>query len=252
MAIPHLPKNDQVMAHFRHVLENMADHYHILKGEITNALLDSQLNGKPAKTDKQSLVTYLETSNGISSNSQRGIILRRANKLFINDPEVIEAYFEVLSGLDSEMEAYNVMLDLLNHNKLNDEAMNRLLKECMRLLSDYQHGTGAVLRQIIKQFPLSTYNYDQFFQVISRMDQNSTIEELLRLVIDRPELNEQLIVKVIEATQQIDVDVEKAALMVRLTPHLPAENSSVTYIFKSLTKDLDSEYEKNRILKTLR
>ena len=252
MAIPHLPANEQVMGHFRHVLDNMSSHYHILKGEITNALLDSQLKSNTSKTEKHSLVTYLKTANGISSNSQRGLILRRANKLFINDPEVIEAYFDVMSGMDSEMEKYNVMLDLLNRNKLEDEAMNALLKECMRIVSDYQHGTGAVLRQVIKQFPLSTYNYDQFFQVIGRMDQNSTIEELLRLIIARPELNDQLIVKVIEATQQIDVDIEKSALMVRLTPHLPAKNSSVTYIFKSLTKDLESEYEKNRVLKTLR
>lgn len=252
MAIEYMPKDEQVLMHFREVVDDISSHYHILKGEITNALLDAQLHSSTTKTDKQSLVTYLRTASDISSNSQRGLILRRANKLFINDEDVIEAYFEVLAGMDSEMEKYNVMLDLLRHNKLDDAAMSHLFKECMRFVADYQHGVGAVLREVIKQFPLSSYNYDQFFQVISRMDQNSTIEELMRLVIARPEMNDQLTIKVIEATQQIDVDVEKSAVLLRLTPYLSSENSSVTYVFKSLAKDLESEYEQNRVLKTLR
>ncbi len=249
--IPHLPKDDGVMEAFREVLGDMSDSYYILKGEITTALLDASLDMGKAKREKSSLLNYLRTAQGISSNSQRGLILRKANRLFINDEEVVDAYFETLNRLDSEMEMYNVMLDLLDKNKLGDAAMYRLLRTLDRLTFDFQHGSGAVLREVVGQFPLSDNNYNQFFRLINQMDQNSTIEELLRYVIDSPSFNDQLAAKVIECTQQIEVDIERAAVLTRLSPHINTSNTSTIYIFKSLAKDIESEYEKNRVLKTL-
>ncbi|MBK3517988.1 hypothetical protein [Carboxylicivirga marina] len=249
--IKYMPDNEVVMDEFRDVLDNMSDSYYILKGEVTTALLDAALESGKKKSDKSTLLNYLKTANGISSNSQRGMILRKANRLFINDEEVVDAYFETLNGLDSEMEMYNVMLDLLNTNKLEEAAMYRLLKTLDRLVGDFQHGTGAVMREVVAQFPLSANNYNQFFRLINRMDQNSTIEELLRYVIDSSAMDEGIAAKVIECTQQIDVDVEKATVLVRLSPHVNNKNSSTAYIFKSMAKDFDSEYDKNRVLKTL-
>ncbi|MCU4174991.1 hypothetical protein [Carboxylicivirga sp. N1Y90] len=249
--IPYLPKNDAIMNEFRSTLDDMSDSYYVLKGEITTALLDASFSSGKTKTDKTALISYLKTAENISSNSQRGLILRKANRLFINDEQVIEAYFQVLSGVDSDMEKYNVMLDLLNKNKLNEQAMYQLLRQVSPLTSDFQHGAGAVLREVIKQFPLQENNTNQLFNLINQMDQASTIEELLRLVIDHPEMNDEMTIKIIEATQQIDVDVEKAAVLVRLSPQLPGKNSSVRYVFKSMAKELESEYEKNRVLKTI-
>lgn len=250
--IPYLGQNDAVMTEFRSVLDNMSSSYYVLKGEITTALLDSSLSSGKPKTDKSALISYLKTAENISSNSQRGLILRKANRLFINDEDVIEVYFQILSGLDVDMEKYNVMLDLLNKNKLNEQAMYQLLRQVNTLTSNFQHGAGAVLREVIKQFPLEGNNTNQFFSAVNQMDQAGTIEELLRLVIDHPELNNDMIIKTIEATQQIEVDVEKAAVLVRLSPQLPGKDSSVRYVFKSMAKELESEYEKNRVLKTIR
>lgn len=249
--IKYMPQDEVVMGTFRDVLDNMSDSYYILKGEVTNALLDAALDNGKRKSDKITLLNYLKTAKGISSNSQRGMILRKANRLFLNDEEVVDAYFEALNGLDSEMEMYNVMLDLINRNKLEDAAMFRLLRTLDRLVGDFQHGTGAVMREVVAQFPLSDNNYNQFFRLINRMDQNSTIEELLRYVIDNPAMNEDMAAKVIECTEQIDVDVEKAAVLVRLSSYVNSKSSSTAYIFKSMAKDLESEYEKNRVLKTL-
>ncbi|MBR8537760.1 hypothetical protein KDU71_19470 [Carboxylicivirga sediminis] len=249
--IKYMPQDEEVMEVFRDVLDNMSDSYYILKGEITTALLDAALDSGAQKSDKASLINYLKTARGISSNSQKGLILRKANRLFINDEEVVDVYFEALNGLDSEMEMYNVMLDLLAKNKLEEPAMYRLLRTLDRLVDDFQHGAGAVMREVVAQFPLSTNNYNQFFRLINRMDQNSTIEELLRYVIDSPVMNDEIAAKVIECTQQIDVDVERAAVLVRLSPYISNSSSSTAYIFKSMTKDLESEYEKNRVLKTL-
>ncbi|WP_430810151.1 MULTISPECIES: hypothetical protein [unclassified Carboxylicivirga] len=249
--IPFMPKGDEVMTAYRDVLDHMSDSYYILKGEVTTALLDAALDSGNSKGDKDVLINYLNTARDISSNSQRGQILRKANRLFMNDEGVVDAYFEVLNGLDSEMEMYNVMLDLLRKNTLEEPAMYRLLRTLDRLVDDYQHAAGAVMREVISQFPLSNNGYSQFFRLINRMDQNSTIEELLRYVIDSPSMNSELAVKVIECTQQIDVDVERAAVLVRLSPYITEGGSSLAYIYRSMAKDLESEYEENRVLKTL-
>ena len=249
--IPNMPNDEVVMNTFREVLDDMSDSYYILKGEVTTALLDAALESGNKKSNKTTLLTYLKTAESISSNSQRGMVLRKANRLFINDEEVVDVYFEALNGLSSEMEMYNVMLDLLNRNKLEEAAMYRLLRTLDRLVGDFQHGTGAVMREVMAQFPLSDNNYNQFFRLINRMDQNSTIEELLRMVIDHPSMNDNLAAKVIECTQQIDVDVEKASVLVRLSPHVNSKSTSSAYMIKSTAKDLESEYEKNRVLKTL-
>ncbi|TAJ09734.1 hypothetical protein DMA11_19805 [Marinilabiliaceae bacterium JC017] len=249
--LDYLPKDEEVMSNYRRVMDNMSSSYYVLKGEITNALLDATIAGTPSKPDKQILITYLKTGYDISSNSQRGSILRKANKMFIDKPEVLDAYFYVMDDLDSEMEKYNVMLDLLDHNKLSDQAMQMLLRSMNDLVPDYQHGAGAVLREIIKQFPLSSENYDTFFRLIDKMDQNSTIEELMRYIIDQPHLNNEIIIKIIENLDNIDVDVEKSVILVRLAPRIDKKDSSLMYIFKSMIKNLDSEYEKYRVLKTI-
>nr|WP_319399270.1 hypothetical protein [uncultured Carboxylicivirga sp.] len=250
-ALPYLPYDESVMAEFRNTLEDMSSSYYVLKGEITTAMLESNFSHNQ-KPDKYALLNYLKTAENISSNSQRGQILRKANRLFINDDEVVDAYFGVLSSMDSEMEIYNVMLDLLDKNKLNEKAMSRLLRQTSNLVPDFQHGAGAILRAVIQQFPLTDSNYNQFFSVIDRMDQNSTIEEVLRLVIDHPVLNNNILIKVMECNQRIDVDVEKASILVRISPHIPGNDSSIQYIFQSMAKELDSGYEKNRVLKTIR
>jgi hypothetical protein len=251
LALNYMPPSEEVMREFRHCLEDMSDSYYVLKGEITDAMLETNLKNNTSKPHKNTLISYLKTGQSISSNSQRGLLLRKANRLYIDDEEVIDLYFNILEGMDSEMEKYNVMLDLLHKNTLSDKSKSRLLIAARDLVPDYQHAAGAVLRELTSQFPLNAYNTDLYFDLIREMDQNATIEETLREVINQPNLSNEMVVKIIESLENITVDVEKSSILLRLSPHINQSDATLLYIYKSMAGKLESDYEKNRVLQTI-
>ena len=248
-----LPDDKDLMDEFYNIVDNMDEDYYVLKGEILTAVSERGMPENTYKADKNVILRLLKSSEDLISNSQRGLNLRRVNKMFINDLEVIDAYFEVIEGFSNKLEEYNVLLDLIDRNKLSNEALIKIYRRLDEYMPTYQHAAGAVLRATIDQLPNDNRVLEYFFDVVDEMDQNSTIEEILRLLCQQKSLvsNKDFIVKIIEASEIIDVDIETASVLLDVAQILPKDQNDLIYVYKSAAKTINSEYLLNKVLQSL-
>lgn len=252
LAIDYMPKDATTIAAFNKAVENIDNNYYILKGEIMDAILNAQLNGNKASSsivNKDIIIQMLKTTEGIESNSQKGLTLRKINRMLPADKEVYNAYQEAILNISDNIERYNVLLDFIFRNSLDKDVYEMVFDVTGNISNDYQHAKGAILRACLKNLPNDEALLDDFFDIVDNLNQNSTIEELLRLVVARDELakSEYVTIRVIEASKKIDVDIETASVLLSLKYYNPkSTNQSLAYEYAA--KEIRSDYLKRKVL----
>ena len=121
------------------------------------------------------------------------------------------------------------------------DAISQLIDE------DYIHASGAVLREFVKQLPKDETVRNKFFETVNRIEFNSTREEILRLTLERNDLSKQDIINIIKATEGIDVDVEKTAVLLRVKPFIKKKDTDLRFVFNTYAKRIELEYEFNKL-----
>lgn len=247
-AIEFLPDDQKVLDAFAEVVENLPSKYYVLKGEIMNSLLErTAQSGKSG--NKRIILQMLATAEESISNSQKGLALRKVNRMWLSDREVYEAYEDVLESFTDWSETYNVLLDLIKRNTLDADAYKFVFDVTQNLMPDYQHAAGAILRVSIATLPDKEETLSDFFDIVQGMDQNSTIEEVLRLIVTdkRFQNNELVLLKTIESLDNITVDIEKAKILQLIKPSV-LKSGEIKYVFKTSVKDIKSDYLLRRVL----
>lgn len=249
-----LPEDNRVIDKFNEVVNDMSSHYYILKGEILNTLLKAQSKSTTEIKNKQIILNLLKTAADYESNSQKALTLRNINRSFMQERDVLDAYFRVLYSISSELEAYNILLDLIRKNELTEIVYKDILDYVEELISrDYQHAAGAVLRECIGKMPYTDHLLEAFFSALQEMDQNSTIEEILRLILSETKLqgNDYVLTQTIESLDRISVDIEKKVILLLAKPFVLKQEGESLYAYKSIAKDMESEYLRRTVLEGL-
>lgn len=249
-----LPEDNRVIEEFNDVVNDIGSLYYVLKGEILNTLLKTQSESKTEIKNRQIILNLLNTAADYESNSQKALTLRNVNRSFMHERDVIDAYFRVLNSISSELEAYNVLLDLIRKNELQEGVYKDILDYIEELISrDYQHAAGAVLRECIGKMPYTDDLLGAFFSALQEMDQNSTIEEILRLVLSETKLQgrEYVLTQSIESLDRISVDIEKKVILLRAKPFVLKQKGESLYAYKSIAKEMESEYLRRTVLEGL-
>lgn len=251
-SIDFMPMDANTVRAFTDAVEEMDGHYYVLKGEIMEALLNKQLNGEKRSSggvSSEVVNQMLRTTLSISSNSQKGMTLRKINRMLPADKGVYENYLDAVLNISDKIERYNVLLDFMHVHSMNVDAYKMVLEATESFNNDYQHAKGAVLRDVLTGMPNERVLWDEFFDIVNDMDQNSTIEEILRLILQRDELakEEYFILKAIEATDRIDVDIETASVLTGLKYYNP-KSGSQSLAYEYAAKDMKSDYLKRKVL----
>lgn len=254
-AIKFLPPDNRVIIdEFNDVVSNISSSYYVLKGEILNTLLEEQSGSKTLLNNKQIILSLLNTAIDCESNSQKALTLRKVNRSFLTDREVIDTYFSVLYSISSELETYNILLDLIRRNKLKEDVYTDILDYVEELISnDYQHAAGAVLRECIGKMPYTNNLLSTFFNTVQELDQNSTLEEILRLILSETGLqgNNYVLSQSIESLDRMSVDIEKKVILLRAKPFVLKQKGESLYAYKSVARDIESEYLRRIVLEGL-
>jgi hypothetical protein len=250
-AIDYMPENSShVLDAFDEAVEDMDDDYYVLKGEILNTLIDKQ-SGKMAsgKPNADLLMRLLVSAEDIPSDSKKGEILRKVNRNFVATPEIIDEYTDVIYSISNNIEVYNVLLDLIRKNQLEHKAYKMVLDITGDLVAeDYQHAAGAVIRACVDKMPYDKYLLDEVFETLQDMDQNATIEEVLRWISLSDKFNNDgfVISKIIETTRNIDVDIEVASVLTGLK-HYDKNASEQSIPFEYAVERLEWEYFRRKL-----
>ncbi|OQX97574.1 MAG: hypothetical protein B6I20_12335 [Bacteroidetes bacterium 4572_117] len=248
-ALPLIKNDEQIIKAFIAVVQGMSSSYSNLKEDLLMNLAKEN-NGQDIelKKNKALLTGLLQNAQNFSTNTKKYILLRKVNRVFVQDKDLIIEYFRVIEGMDNEFLRYNVLLDLIVNNNLSGltlypflDAVNQLIRE------DFMHASGAVLREFIKQLPEDEQIRNSFFETVDKIDLNSTREELLRNVCMRDDLSKEDLINIIKATDGIDVDVEKSSILLRVKPLIDKNDSESIFVFNTFAKKIELEYEFNKI-----
>ena len=249
-SIPYLPDNESVVEAFIEAVDDMSSHYYVLKGEIMNTLVEEQTGGnKILKGNKSIILRLLATAEDYSSNSQKGLTMRKVNRMLVDDAEVLEAYADCLESVSDRIEKYNILLDLLQKQNLSKSGYIMVLEATENLVNaDYQHAAGAVLRSILTNMPVDDELIYNFFEIVEAMNQNSTIEEVFRYINTNKRFagNDLVVLKTIEAVGSINVAIERTEVLLLVQEHVKSNEQKLAY--KYAVKEIDSDYLKRKAL----
>jgi hypothetical protein len=249
-ATNYMPFTDRVIEAYTKAVEEIDPKYTVLRSEVLDVLIAKQTGtNKLTKGNKSIIIQLLSNAQKYSGNSPKGEALRRVNRMLIMDADVYRAYRECYRSMNAVLEQYNVLLDLLEVQKNLDKNGYLLLLEATYKMAqdDKQHTVGAVHRYMLNTMPVDIDLINAYFKTIDIMDQNSTIEEILRYINtnERFTNNEQVILKTIESVDRISVDIEKASVLLLVRSKVKTSEQKTAYRYT--VKSIQSDYLKRRV-----
>ena len=198
--------------------------------------------------DKTIITNLLKSAQDFNYNTKKYILMRDINRVFVQDKDLVFEYFKLISQMDNEFLRYNLLIDLMDNNNLSGLTLYPMLDAVNQLIDeDYIHAAGAVLREFLKQLPEDETVRNKYFETVNRIEFNSTREEILRLTLERRDLSKQDIINIIKATEGIDVDVEKTAVLLRVKPFIKKKDTETRFVFNTYAKRIELEYEFNKL-----
>ena len=232
-----------------HVKKLSGTSYYLLSEE----LLDWIAKGKMVTDNglsKSAVLNTLDITETYNANTKKTPKLRNLHGSMSNDPQVLDAYFDVINSMDNQMEQYNVLLDLIRVHKLDNKGLIYLLDVVEDIANDdYKHAASAILRELIPVLPNDPDVLRYFFDALDEIEHNSAKEEIISMFCERVKLDKRLAVYLLKAVEDIEVDVEKATSLQHIKKVMPSGDDELTYIFNSVRDEIKSDYEYERAVK---
>jgi hypothetical protein len=239
--------NSQVVEEYKEAVWALDGAYRYMKEELT-FMLPGGANVK-SSYDKESVVSMLDMAEQYSTNNKKSTTLRKLHSSLTDDDIVIEKYFDVVNSMTNEMVKYNLLLDLINSGKkLNNSYLYSILNAAEDLADDdYKHGATAILRDIVPILPNDKEVVKQFFDALEEIDHNSGKEEVVRMLCERGNVDNYVIVKMLENVEEIEVDIEIATSLQQIRKVMPKNDTEIDFVFKAVAREIESDYEYERV-----
>lgn len=247
VAAKHMSKDSRVIEEYKEAVWTLDSDYRYIKEELTFMLPGE--GGVQSKYDKASVISMLDMAEDYGSNNKKSTTLRKLHNSLTNDDVVIDKYFDVINTMTNDMIKYNIVLDLVNSGyKLNNQWLLNILETTEDIADDdYKHGASAILRDIVPILPDDKEVVKQFFDALDEIDHNSAKEEMVRMICQRGNVDNYLIVKMLESLEEIDVDIEIATSLQQIRKVMPKGDSEIEFVFKAVAREIDSDYEYERV-----
>jgi len=242
-----MSKNPEVVDEYKEAVWSLSDSYRYLKEELSFMLMEE--TSVKSKYDKESVISMLDMAEEYSANTKKSTTLRKLHSSLSDDALVIEKYFDVVNSMDNNMEKYSLVLDLIHSGvELNNTYLFNILEVSEDLADeDYKHGATAILRDIIPILPNNNEVVKQFFDALDEIDHDSGKEEVIRMLCERGNLDNYVIVKMLESLEEIDVDIEIATSLIQIKKVMPKSNSEIEFVFDAVAREIESDYEYERV-----
>lgn len=239
--------NSTVVREYIRTVSGIGDSYRYLRDELLEMVAANGV--KPNQPiNKAGVLSLLAIAEGYTSNTPKTVTLRRVNASLGDDAELIGEYFDVVGSINNEMEQYALMLDLLYTQKVNKQILSEMFRIAESLAnSDYKHGATAILREAIAYLPADGSLYKDFFDVLERVDHDSGKEEVVRMFCERGKVDAKLAVYLLAVVEDMEVDVERATSMILIHSCMP-KDENLDYIFDSVAKKIESDYEYEKVM----
>ena len=246
LAIPRVSGDNKVRNMLISAINTVGGSYYLLNEELITLMAEN--DGPSSTFSKNGLLEMMDLAKGYEANTRKSILLRKLHASLTDDQEIIEKYFEVVNSMNNQMERYNLLLDLIYSKKLTREWLSEIYSTTKDVASeDYMQAASAILRATLKYVAEDESLMKDYFAVLEKIDQNSGKEEIIRTFCEKGNISNKLTVYLFKMVEDIQVDIETATSLLYIRKAMPAD-SNLEYIYGSIAKKMESDYEYERAM----
>ncbi len=200
-------------------------------------------------TDELTAEAFLRSSTKISSNTERGSILRKINaEIDLENSTISDAYFNFINTLQSNTEKGSVMRDLLNKQQLGENATVEFLRSVKRFSSSTE--LSSVLRKMKNVNLKSPQVVEAYFAAAGSLSSNTELSAVLRNLSRTQTLDDDALVAYIYCAKLLSSNTELGSVMRNLNG-INFNNSRITQAYFATVNSMSSNTEKGRVLREL-
>ena len=195
--------------------------------------------------------TYFNCVSKLSSNTERGSILRSIKKdIDFTDNDVIEAYFNSLNKLSSSTEAGSTIRHLVKNQDINDKAMIAMLRCIRRITSNTE--IGSLMRNLRKVNFNNTDIVTTYFEVVNTMTSNTEAGSVLKELLREEDMNNITMAELLRTVKKLTSNTEIGSIL-RQIKKIDFNDDEIRIAYFATVNTMTSNTEEGSVLRyTLR
>lgn len=236
--------NEKVIEAYFEAVDNISSSSE--RGSVLRGLLkNNQLNG-PAMS------ALLKSTGNISSTSEKGSVLRLVLEHPLpNNETAYKEFFKIADRISSSSEKGSVMRKFLGNTELSSSNVGVWFYESTASISSDSE-RGSVLRASYEYLGKYTEVDKEFFQTVKSISSSSEKAYVLRkLLNNKDNISESLLLGIIETIPNISSSSEKSRLLIDVIEVMPKNNQKIKDEVLSAAKTISSDSEYRRIMEKI-
>jgi len=192
-------------------------------------------------------ITYFESISILSSNTERGSVLKSINtQIDFNDPKVTEAFFACIDKMSSNTERGGVLRHVEKNQTLSNAAYTRLLMSVKKLSSNTE--MGSVMRYLRNIDMTNTEVSTAWFNALDAMSSNTEAGSTMRHLIKNYNLDDNNYVRLLSSVKKLSSNTEAGSVL-RSVRDLNLANPEINAAYFIAISTLSSNTEAGSVLR---
>jgi len=210
------------------------------QSQMVNYLLE---NNDLDKKERKKLLQ--EFPPNIDSDYELSQILKKHNKVFIDDSILSQEFFESLEHVSSDYDLSQILNSVFKNNILNDANFEFFISAMDNIDSDYEKSN--LIKLAISEGKNSNIKMDLILNEVNDIDSDYEKAVIIKSVINEELFDLDNIDKIIELSRNISSDYEHTQIIKNMIKHemVTPQNKEK---FKEMMDDISSDYSYKEIL----
>jgi hypothetical protein len=172
--VSEMGKSEKLVEPYLRVVDRMTSN-----SEISNSLIELIRNQK--LTETESKVRFFESTRRMTSNTERGRVLRRATDMLDGNGRVTNAYFDAVRGMTSNTERGSILRNVIGMANLQKSTMLSVIDATRGMNSNSE--TASVLVALGRKMPKNDSDLkDAYKNAASRLSSDSEYRRVMEVL----------------------------------------------------------------------
>ena len=196
--------------------------------------------------DVQTLIDVTKHLKRMTSDYDKGVLLRQVAKRYVRNDELRDAYIDVVASMTSDHERSQSLIALLERDSLPASSAARVLRATALMTSDMNR--GMVLKRITPATFADTVVQRAYLDVLKSMTSSTESASAIAALLKQPELAQSHRLALLRAISGISSNTDKANVLMLFLDKQGLADSAVRSAFYKTAETLTSDYDYRRVM----
>ena len=196
--------------------------------------------------DVQTLIDVTKHLKRMTSDYDKGVLLRQVAKRYVRNDELRDAYLDAVASMTSDHERSQSLIALLERDSLPAASTARVLRATALMTSDVNR--AMVLKRITPATFSDTLVQRTYVDVLKSMTSSTERSAAIAALLKQPDLTQSHRLALLRATSGISSNTDKANVLMLFLDKQGLADSTVRSAFYKAAATLTSDYDYRRVM----